>query len=234
MYLYNEQPEGLRIPDVFGLDAQTEQDVRNSVWAHLLLGDADLDTLDERVAELTDLPADSIRDLVEFMIDARVQQQARWNQSETATNLDRAFAELADLNVLALQDFTCCGNCAAEEIPAEFDGSRNWIGGVYFHRQDTEVLIHSDRVCLGFGARIPAWISKQDWDRLDDPGKEAAFADWSVLMMTQVVIPVLLRNGIDVDWDERFDSRPVLSNAHFYRTLTATPRYESPAVVGVP
>lgn len=220
MYKYNEQPEGLRLPAKFGLEGAAEAEVRTQVWNYLLLGDADMQWLEELLADITDLDDDQIWDLSWYLVQKRQSQQARWAEADTTTNLDRAFAELEELNVLGLQDFACCGTCAADEMPAEFDDSRNWIGGVYFHRQDTEWLIESDQVYLGYGARVPAWTSKQDWDALDNEDKQAAFEGWSVDMMKQVVIPVLLRNGIDVDWDESFTSRPRLTNAHFYRRLT--------------
>lgn len=220
MYKYNEQPAGFRIPAEFGLDDETEAAVRDEVWEYLLIGNAETMYVHDLLEELTDLDADQIEELADYLIGARLAQQAAWTEAETTTNLDRAFADLALNNVLGLQDFACCGNCAATEMPAEFDDSRDWLGGVYFHRQDTERLVVSDAVYLGFGARIPAWTTKEDWDALDDAGKDAAFEGWSVQMMQQVVVPVLLHHGIDVDWTEEFSTRPMLKNAHFYRTLT--------------
>lgn len=221
MYKYNEQPTGFRIPAKFGLDDATEADVREQVWEYLLLGAEDPDYVFDLLQETTDLDDQQIDELAAFMVDARMTQQAEWSEEETSTNLDRAFADLEANNVLGLQDFTCCGTCAATEMPGEFDDSRNWIGGVYFHRQDTERLVTSDSVYLGFGARVPAWTTKEDWDALDDDAKEAAYQEWSMRMMKQVVIPVLLHHGIDVDWNEQFDTRPMLKNAHFYRKLKA-------------
>lgn len=66
-----------------------------------------------------------------------------------ADKLNALFKELRRRDLVARQNFMCCGGCAAAAI-GEDVRKRGKRGGVYYHRQDAERLRPSDRErCYG-------------------------------------------------------------------------------------
>lgn len=89
----------------------------------------------------------------------------------------RQHAELNQLGVLARENFTCCGTCAAAEIHDERDGSRHWHGYLWYHQQDTESLISSPdgSVYLGYGAYPPRDVDSGAYAALSEEDKRARY-----------------------------------------------------------
>ena len=75
-------------------------------------------------------------------------------QRESA--LTKAFAELAEIGVVARENFTCCGTWGSTEIWDERDESRQWRGYLYYHSQDADAIIQDGQTYVGYGAFLDA------------------------------------------------------------------------------
>src|SRR5687768_11843167 len=158
-WVYNDRPDGVRfLPERITEPARTE--IEDEIWAWVVRGEDD-------AAEFVDCYLDDEQDghgvveeelatAYEKALDVRRTQQRGWGV--VRSNLTLAFAELNQLGVLARENFTCCGSCAAAEIHHERDGSQHWHGYLWYHQQDTESLVASPdgSVYLGYGAYPPA------------------------------------------------------------------------------
>ncbi|MFT4298741.1 MAG: hypothetical protein QM597_03785 [Aeromicrobium sp.] len=216
---HNEQPEGFRLP--FDLADEAEALLRERAWEQIVRGDTDAETFAEIVAD-----AEAIFDSV---VEARRAQQAQWNDAETATTLTRAFAALAEIGVVARENFSCCGTCGAAEIGDERDDSRTWRGYVFYDQQDTDSLIADGETYLSYGAFLDAWLpalrgpsslgapqGPDEWNDLDDDAKDAAYTRIVTALMIDEVFPVLERHGITARWDGDLGRRILLQGVDYY------------------
>ncbi|WP_051209550.1 DUF6891 domain-containing protein [Propionicicella superfundia] len=218
MWKYYEQPDGLRLPSSYGLTPSEEEALRTRGWQLLLRGEDDGYLLGEYATERigTPLTDDEVDQLAAFLRDARRAQQAQWAPGEPGpTPLSRAFAVLEQHNVLARENFACCLDCASGEIVGEFDDSRTWLGAVYYHGGDTADIIENGHTHLAYGVRLPAFFTAQDWNALSGAEQQEAYEKLTVSLVKQVVIPILLEHGIDVDWTESIEDRLRLSNVTY-------------------
>lgn len=210
------QPEGLRLPDDLNLGADREQRLRDVLWHEVLMGVTDPDELLEAVDiedDIAELDDDVIHRASRAVIEARRAQQASLQPSRIHT----AFAELAEIGVLARAHFTCCGTCGSTEIYDELDDSRTWRGYVFFHQQDTEQLIEDGTTYLSYGVFLPAWISEAEWTELaSDAERDAAYMGYLTPLLRDEVLPVLERHGMTVTWDGTHHQRVLLQNADYY------------------
>lgn len=74
------------------------------------------------------------------------------------TNRERltvAFTRMRVKGLIARQNFSCCGGCAASEIGEMLKARPDRIGGAYYHRQDAEHMRsrNGDGVWIGYGVR---------------------------------------------------------------------------------
>jgi hypothetical protein len=217
VWKYYEQPDALRLPSVHGLGPTEEKTLRDHAWGLMLRGETDGYLLGEFAEErlgiaLTDEQTDAIMRVV---VDARRAQQDDWGPEMGQTPLSRAFAVLEGHNIVARENFACCVDCASTEIVGEFDDSRNWLGAVYYHGGDTVDIIERGYTHLAYGVRPPAFFTAQDWNAMTGEAQAKAYEDLTIAMMKQVVIPILLDHGIDVEWSERIEDRPRLSNVTY-------------------
>ncbi|MFT4187067.1 MAG: hypothetical protein QM621_00635 [Aeromicrobium sp.] len=218
MTLHNEQPEGFRLP--FDLSPEVEELLRRRAWEQIVRGDLDVDGFIELIAdelpERLDLDADEAEAIVgqgeeifDAALTARRAQQAQWSDAETATTLTRAFEALAEIGVVARENFTCCGTCGSTEIWDEVDDSRTWRGYVFYHMQDTDSLIETGETYIGYGAfpttKKPLFQSKA-----------RHYESTVVDLMTNEVIPLLERHGVTVEWDGQLSRRILLKNVDYY------------------
>ncbi len=149
-------------------------------------------------------------------LDVRRAQQREWGAVQS--NLTRAFAELNQLGVLARENFTCCGTCAAAEIHAERDESRHWHGYLWYHQQDTESLVASPHgsVYLGYGAYPPEDFDAAAYDALSEDEKRVRYQADVERLLDDVVFPVLREHGMRVEWNRNLATRILLTGAQWY------------------
>ncbi len=213
----NEQPEGLRLPESIVSDPDLEEMLRESAWQLLVKGTDDVEEYVDWVTDEGATTAEQAEAAWDFLRTARVTQQATW--SDGPTNLDRAFAGLETVGILARQDFTCCGTCASAEIGDERDDSRTWRGYVYFHTQDTDDLVESRSTYLGYGAFLDAWLTEQEWDAKSPEGKDRYYTEVTTRLMDEAQ-QVAEAEGLTWEWNGDLDLRILIGNADYYARLT--------------
>lgn len=196
---YNDRPAGFSLPD-YGLSAEEHERLTDEIWQLLVVGNDDVDDFVEWCADGEEFPLteEQAREAFELALSARMSQQSRWTEQETTTNLDRAFDELEEAGIIARQDFACCGNCGVSEIGGERDDSRDWLGYIFFHQQDTARLVDSGSLFLFFG--------------LFQPGDVDEFVNAQVL-------PRLNRHGLNATWNGDPATRIEVETAQWFMPL---------------
>ncbi|BCJ70298.1 DUF6891 domain-containing protein [Polymorphospora rubra] len=221
-WIYNDRPDGVRfLTDRISEPGRTE--IEDEIWARIVHGEDDADEfvdafdLEEARHGATD---EELAAAYEQAVAARRVQQRGWG--EVRSNLSRAFTELNELGVLAREDFTCCGTCAAAEIHDERDESRHWHGYLWFHRQDTESLVASadGSVYLGFGAYPPEDFDQDAYDALPEAEQQARYQADLERVLDEIAFPVLRGHGMRVEWNRSQSTRILVTGAHWYAPLT--------------
>jgi hypothetical protein len=230
----NAQPEGLRIPEAFlgGLvDSDglfdPEEEIRDAVWMGIVRGvndpaqfvDVIRDAVDDGKDHGSELSDEQCGRIAQYLIDARREQQRGFGHVPE-TPLDRAFDALRRVRIVAEEDFACCGTCGAARIGREQAHELDqWLGYVFFHRLDTEMLIRTGRVYLDYGIFWPAHLSRNKFDAMTGQQREELYKSRAIALMRTVVIPVLEAHGIDVFWNGSFDTRIMLNDVEWYAPL---------------
>lgn len=98
-----------------------------------------------------------VRNALVHAVSALVQDQETWPVLTDFDRLQLAFDRLEEEDVVARQNFTCCGTCGAAEIGVEMDDyeeitGREARGYVFFHQQDTESAVESGSLYISYGA----------------------------------------------------------------------------------
>jgi hypothetical protein len=213
----NQQPERLRLPSSITDDPEIEQHLRDSAWQQIVRGDDDADEYVEWMTDGEDsVTAEQAEAAFAYVRAARVAQQAPW--TDAPTNLTRAFDALADIGILARQNFSCCGTCAAAEIWDELDDTRTWRGYMYFHLQDTDGLVADRSTYVGYGTFLPAHISEHDWNALSDDDKQRLYTELTTSLMNEAR-KVLSGEGIGWEWNGDLGTRILLTNAEYFVRL---------------
>jgi hypothetical protein len=220
-WTYNDRPEGVRfLPERVTEPVRTR--IEDEIWAWILRGTDDAEGFVhclERDDERRGITDEELAAAFQKAVDARRAQQSAWGT--VRTNLTLAFAELNQLGVLARENFTCCGTCAAAEIHDERDESRHWHGYLWYHEQDTESLVGSadGSVYLGYGAYPPAGFDPAVYDALSKAEREASYQADLERMLDDIVFPVLRRHGMRVEWNRDQGTRIRLTGAQWYVPL---------------
>jgi hypothetical protein len=151
---------------------------------------------------------------------SRRDQQRDWGAVQG--NLTCAFIELNELGVLARENFGCCGTCADFEIHDERDESRHWHGYLWYHQQDTEALIASKdgEVYPGYGAYPPEDFDDEAYDALPLAEQQAAYRASLRRVLDEIALPVLLKHGMQVEWNSELSRRIRVTGAQWYVPLT--------------
>lgn len=126
------------------------------------------------------------------------------------TQIAQAFAALADAQVIARASFTCCGTCGDAEIWDERDENGGSRGYVFYHSQDAEWLAESGETYLSYGAFLDAFFTEAEWESLDEPTREARYAEIVSALLTETIFPVLRNHGLVIDWDHDLGTRVLL------------------------
>jgi hypothetical protein len=215
MYSFNQPPDEIRLPEDLGLDIGPEASLVIAAWRFLILGFADVDDFVEEVREEFGLPDHILRRAFETVLDVRRAQQRGFGDAAT-TPLTRAFAELNDKGILALEGYSCCAECGVREIAELLDDQTPRRGYVFYHQGDAEHLLDHSHVDLTYGAVMEQILDPDEFARLLPEGKQWWFEQVSVEFFRDEVMPVLAAHGINVEWNRTFDSRPTLTNVDFY------------------
>ncbi|OIV38211.1 hypothetical protein BIV57_07145 [Mangrovactinospora gilvigrisea] len=135
--------------------------------------------------QITLAPA-TVQAIVAAAWDARLQEQRTWPDVTDNDRLARAFDDLEASGIVAREDFTCCAQCAANEIDDEIRPGSAPEGYVYFHNQDTQRAVEGGPLLLGFGSFVAA-----------------GHPDYPALSRTvgTRVMAALSAHGLTADWD---------------------------------
>lgn len=133
----------------------------------------------------------------------RQDEQRSWPAVTDCDRLDAAFEQLNALGIMARHHWACCSNCAAAEMPDEFDRIGGaWqgvpiVGYTCYHHQNTASAVEGDGLYLGFGSteRAPSEQVYQE----------------QCLKIAQTVCDVLVSHGLKVTWNGTYQQRPHVS-----------------------
>ncbi|MEU1686491.1 hypothetical protein [Micromonospora sp. NPDC005707] len=219
---YNDRPEGVRfLTERIAEPGRAE--IEREIWDWVVRGEDDAGEFVEffdAEEERHGASDEELRAAYEAALDARREQQRQWG--EVRSNLTRAFAELNELGVLARENFSCCGTCAAAEIHDERDGSRHWHGYLWYHEQDTESLLASDdgEVYLGYGAYPPADFDEVAYAALPEAEQQARYQADLERLLDEVVFPVLRTHGMRPVWNRKQSTRIRVTGARWYAPVS--------------
>ncbi|MEU4427245.1 hypothetical protein AB0F81_42030 [Actinoplanes sp. NPDC024001] len=220
-WTYNDRPDGARfLPERITEPGRTE--IEDEIWAWIVRGDDDasefVDYLDAE-EDRHGATGGELAAAYEKALEIRRAQQRAWG--DVRSNLNRAFAELNELGVLARENFACCGTCAAAEIHDERDGSRHWRGYLWYHQQDTDALADSSdgSVYLGYGVYPPADFDEAAYDALSEDEQRARYQADLERLMDETVFPVLRGHGMHVEWNRDQARRILVTGAQWYAPL---------------
>ena len=214
------------VPAEWGVDQETREAIEGSIRSHLAMGVGDPEQYTEMILDSIDYLPDDDRDTeesscpTEEAINAYARQVIERHRNLAQElgitredgNLERAFAQLAEEGILGRSNFTCCGTCGNYEIVDERDSSRTWYGYVFYHQQDAEAIPQGRGVFLGYGIFWPAHCTKEQFEAMSEEEKDEIYERLSVAMMRDKVVPILERNGMQVDWNGDFSRRPYIHN----------------------
>jgi hypothetical protein len=209
-------PDYATLPDLPIADDE-RADLREQIWARLVVGDDDAEDFVENYGEDYELTDEQLEAAFDRLRAARLRQQDEIGDYRSRTIA--AFDELNANGVVARADFSCCGTCASTEIGAERDDSRHWIGYVYFHNQDTDRLVDSGATYIGYGAFEPEDFDEAAWDRLSKKAQAKAYLNDVTRMLDDIVFPIVRRHGIEPEWDRSLGTRVLLTNTDWYAPI---------------
>lgn len=220
-YQYNRQLIGFGIASPAELPPAVEQELRDRMWLQVVLGDvyttdfADTHALD--YAEYADY--EQLVGFYDSLLKYRAYQQMTWGAERPKSNLNLAFEELNDAGILALEDFSCCGNCAADEIRAELDAENPPSLFVYYHRQNSERFVQDRQGWVSFGAVARQVVDRQlrdEWRTLSEDEQRKRYDQLVADQIRTRVVPVFERHGIEVVWDGDPGTNLQLVGADYY------------------
>lgn len=133
------------------------------------------------------------------VLEERKQEMRSWPAVTDCDRLDAAFEELNAMGIMARHNWTCCGTCAAAEMPLEMDRLHGqWegvpiVGNVYYHAQDSEGAADGEHLWLGYG-------SMKECD--SDEEYQA-----NSVKIAEMAVQVLESHGLKVSWDGHISKR---------------------------
>lgn len=225
---FNQRPDGVKfVSDAVTMSAEDKADLESSIWDWILEGRDDAGefvdyTLDDEFDGAPNISAEELSAAYDRAIDARLAQQEAWGP-DARSNLTVAFAELDAAGIVARENFSCCGTCAAAEIHDEREEGRAYRGWLYFHEQDAEGLLESDdgEVYVGYGAYPPEDWDEEAYNQLPEQEREQQYVDDVTRLLESTVFPTLARHGMTVSWNGKLDTRVLVKGAQLYLPLPA-------------
>ena len=138
--------------------------------------------------------------ITDELLHLHYEDQRTWTHETDCDKLDEAFAELDRKGIVARQNFTCCQTCGHTEIGYEIDDALEYRpvrGYVFFHKQDTEHVVETDRLYLAYGS-----VEGKEDDSIE---------------IGHEVVAVLRRAGLSVEWNGMIQKRICIKNIHWQR-----------------
>tara|TARA_R100000365_G_C2747802_1_gene78108 strand:+ start:3556 stop:4251 length:696 start_codon:yes stop_codon:yes gene_type:complete len=133
-----------------------------------------------------------VRSAVIQAIEVLREEQTGWPVLTDFDRLELAFDMLEDKDIVARQNFTCCGTCGASEIGIEIEDFESFgraaRGYVFFHQQDTESAVETGNLYLSYGAA--------------NNNADVVFLD-----IGQEIHDTLKAVGLNVHWDGQLEHR---------------------------
>lgn len=128
---------------------------------------------------------------LESALAARALEQLSWPEVTDCDRLDAAFADLEAEQIVARQNFSCCGTCGSYEIwdeaKAEEAKGKSVRGYAFYHMQDTESAVEGDGVYLNYGA--------------------AADGEHAAVEIGHRIVRQLEQHGLRTNWDGTLNKR---------------------------
>ena len=149
------------------------------------------------------------REITDEQFARHYEEQRTWTHETDCDRLDEAFAELDRNGIVARQNFTCCQTCGHSHIGYEIDDAaehRSIRGYVFFHKQDTELVVKYGNLYLAYGS-------------VD--GKEEESID-----IGYEVVAALERAGLTVDWNGMIQKRICVRDMQWQRRRVPEAIYE--------
>lgn len=222
----NARPDTAQLPAE--LAAKLDEDAPEALdflWSNVISGyleavDLSYDVVDIYELEDSDIPL--ISQAVSDIVAARKNQIAQLKAAGFTgeTNLNAAFTELRAYGVLALANFSCCGNCGSDEAWSEMQDDPQARAYLFFHEQDTERLLESRGTYLGFGYDWHDICPKEEFEKMNDATRQAVYQQHIRALADEVLRPTFAKYGIDFDWNGDVDTRMYISNVDYFVDIT--------------
>lgn len=228
---FNQPPASYGVPSEWSFEEGSDS-LAAQVWLQVLRGNADVDSYLETFVDDLDeagVSEEAARAWFASVIAMRRAQQDAW-EAPPRSRLTEAFDELANIGVVARQDFSCCGNCASAEIWDERDASRTWRGYVYFHQQDTDSIIEDRATYLGYGVFPDSLYTEKEWEALPSTERETRYERHVRELMAEVR-EIFERHQIEMAWTGDLGRRIHLSNVDFFAPMPANEEGPEPRTV---
>lgn len=224
----NARPDTVQLPAELATKLDDEApEVLEFLWLNVINGYLDVDDLSSDIVHVYELEySDSplISQTLSDMITARKNQIAQLKATGFTgeTNLNAAFAELRTHGVLALANFSCCGNCGSDEAWNKMQNDPQAHAYLFFHRQDTERLLESRGTYLGFGYDSHDICSEEEYEKMDDATRETVHEQHIHTLVNDVLRPTFAKYGIDFEWNGNLNTRMYISNVDYFVDITQT------------
>ncbi len=228
MSAHTEIPESVTAADVatiLGCSPEQAQGAIDHCWRLITLGTS-IDTLIDDIAygtrNFTDAPsADQAVEAANYLVKARRLQIGRLRATGQLqpSRLSAAFDKLREQDILALQNFTCCGTCATAEAWDIMSAEPHWRGFVYFHNQDTESLIDTNQTYIGFDIRMGSWYPEAELTAFTQSERQAAYRDACIRLANEILRPTFRAFNIGYTWNNNTDTRMLLSNCDYFAEI---------------
>lgn len=222
---YNVLPENYVFPTEIDIPEDIQEEIVDYVWEAIVCGEFDLDNLVEMaldsVEEEYELSEENAELIVESLLECRRKQTAELKASGKldTIRLNAAFEELEEKNVLALQNFTCCGTCGAAEAYEMMHEEDNWIAYIYFHEQDTERLIEDNETYLGYGVRWDKICSEEEFNRMSEKERDDTYEAECIKLAEEILKPVFAKHDIEFTWDNNLHTRMHIANVDYFADI---------------
>lgn len=221
----NQLPQDFTFPPTIDLPQKIRTEILEILWSDLLKGIADVellaDNIDGMLEDDVEVEFDDITVIAEALLAYRRSQlaAAKADGRIQPSRLTKAFEEIAAQNVLALQNFSCCGNCGSAEATEEMYEHNNW-GYIYFHEQDTETLIETEETYLGYGVNWSHICTEEEYNALSDRQKEQRYVAACRKLADEVLKPTFEKHGIVFNWNGDLSVRMHISQADYFADLS--------------
>lgn len=220
----NQLPQDFTFPSAIDLPQNIRTMVLETIWSDLLIGISDVELLADNAYEMAEedieLELDDVTVIAEALLAYRRSQlaAAKADGRIQPSRLTKAFEEISAQNVLALQNFSCCGTCGSAEAAGEMyeDNSRGYI---YFHEQDTETLIETGETYLGYGVNWQHICTEEEFEALSDQQKEQQYLAACRKLADEVLKPAFEKHGIVFEWNGDVSTRMHISQADYFADL---------------